>query len=660
MTKRKKSQKKIGFQILPCVRCRATRILGQSCPECGLKPQTGEVNALVVQRRTAVRRIEEELCIKDTDERGGNQILPSKEEIATYLSDFIAALSGLIANPSSADSIAQIVHVERSLAGLRDRCSRHAPLRPSIAKFRAVARSLAILAELWPTYAEALRAPTMEAAKHLSENGQKVLDAAVDEINEYERLVESTQAYEDLSIPDFLDRALAALSISHPHLSLLDLGRLGAEEATSIANVPTDGGHGAQYFVLNAVASAHLDVERFRTVLRSASQVCAESHQLTAVASEAGALESLAGSTRMLYEALASFEAVLLRESDEQALMRRTIKFYGEVYEDVAGPLFAWYSLLAGIKKQPYAKLLQADVATLARGLAEHAPTTSFLEDAGANLRNAAQHGNSFSLEGERVIFTLRSYRETLSRAQVVDQVFSLLESAAAMSWSLSNALAQAGHAVPMKESDAAYMNLSPLRLVTLWLTDRGTHLLKAENAEASWDFTVQTDPKETFELALAIGVGAPEVVAEVSVHAPNNDAPLRVPLSAYAQFLTVTGPESLPADHLLGLLEFRNACTVSGRSLLKVSDMKFAAATLGISFLVNGELAQLPYLRRSLKLASSLEDPKVAAVIRRVFDQNRAPDAIKLHYLKGKLKGWIDKYHAPAMPQSAAVTVYR
>lgn len=61
-----------------------------------------------------------------------------------------------------------------------------------------------------------------------------------------------------------------------------------------------------------------------------------------------------------------------MRESDSETLLRRTIKFFGEVYEDVGGPLCAWYNLLGNLKQQPYLKLIQQnDVTKLAQNLVE-------------------------------------------------------------------------------------------------------------------------------------------------------------------------------------------------------------------------------------------------------------------------------------------------
>ncbi|SDQ67677.1 hypothetical protein SAMN04489742_2088 [Arthrobacter crystallopoietes] len=559
----------------------------------------------------------------------------------------------------SAEAIAQIVHSERSLERLRAKCIEHPRLRPEIAKHRAITRCVLTLTKLWPTYAEALQAPTLDEAIKLSDNGQKIIDAASEEIGSYEDLVESTRAYEDLSVSDFLDRALKALSISHPNLSLLDLAEVGAAEASSITDVPTDGGHGAQFLALNAAASVHLDANRFNSLLRETAQFCLNSPRLEKVAAERRALDGLAESARLLWESLTSFEAILLRENDEQALMRRTIKFYGEIYEDVAGPLFAWYNLLAGIKNQPYEKLIQADAAALARNLVHNSQTSSFLEDVGANLRNAAQHGNSFFLDGQRVTFNLRSYQEELTYAEVLDQFFSLLESTSAMSWSLSNSLTQAGFPLPTKEADAAYMNLSPFRLAVLWLRDRGTNVLDACETSESWSFTIDGDRNEVLELALTFMKTAPEALSEVTVRTLTLEAPLKIPFSAYGQFLTVRD-DSVPSATVLAMLELWNACTMDGKPLLSTSDLKFATAVVGMFVLLKRDNSLIPHLRRTLELASSAGQPEVIDVIKQVYSQIRIPEEAKTRRLATKLNAWREESAAPTMPQSGAVTVYR
>lgn len=489
--------------------------------------------------------------------------------------------------------------------------------------------------------------------------GKKLINDTLTTISSYDDLGDSTRAYEDLSIPDFIDRALNALSISHPDISLMDLGRLGAREAAAATRVDTDEGHGVQFLLLNTMASVHLDPRRFNAVLAKSAQLCMAAPELDAIAKDAEAMEGLARSTRMLYESLTSFEAILLREDDEQALMRRIIKFYGEIYEDVAGPVFAWYNLLAGIKSQTYAKLVQSDVADLARGLLRNSETSSFLEQVGANLRNAAQHGNSFSLQGDTVIFRLRSYQDTVSRSKIIDEVFSLLESLSALSWSLSNALTQSGSPVPLSDSDATYMRLTPFRLANLWLRDRGTNVLTSEETQTSWKFTLDADLEDVFELALALALGVPEPISKVGVRSCLNETTLIVPFSAYNRLAKLQLRESDPKDHLVAMLHLRNECRVKEQSLLSGSDLKFATGCLGL-FLLNGDNYAIPYLRQVLTLATSSRQPDVASLIKEVFVEWRRQDAQTIRRLGIILNSWRDQSPAPTMPHSRDVVVVK
>ncbi|UEJ83546.1 hypothetical protein Bra3105_04325 [Brachybacterium halotolerans subsp. kimchii] len=442
------------------------------------------MNAFVVQRRTATRRVQEGLAdqsvVTEQDEAG----LPTCEELGNYLDNFADALSGLIADSASSESVARMVEAERLLQGMERRCSNHPRLRPSIAQHEVVAKVIEHFLELWPTYSRALQAPALDEAQRLASQGQNLIDAATEELGKYYTLLESVRAYEDHSIPNLFERSLNALASSYPGLDLLDLDRLGAQEAARLTGVLAQPGQGAQFLILDALGSVHFDPKRFHHVLGEASRLCQESSQISEVASQSGALEGLATSSRLVYEALEGFEAALSRVKDEQALMRRIIKFYGEIYEDVASPILAWYNLVAGIKSQPYTKLIQDDATALARSLTRQGQTAFLLQDDGAFLRNASQHGNSFIFEGDHVIFQLRSYQETISRAGVIDRIFSFVESVLAMNWSLMNDLARLGIEVPLKEDDASYMNLTAFRLATLWLESGAPQLLRRARAQ--------------------------------------------------------------------------------------------------------------------------------------------------------------------------------
>lgn len=659
MGTRAKVRKAIDFQTMDCLRCGAKRVLGQPCAECQLKPPAGEVNASVVQRRTAVTRVRESLADESVVVKPDELGLPTYEDLGEYLEGFSGALSGLIAAPLSNESVARMVEVERQLQGIKRRCSGHSRLRPFIAQHEAVAQIVAHFSELWATYAQALQAPALDEAQHLASQGQKLIDAAAEEVRNYTSLVESTRAFEDQTIPDILERSLNALAISYPGLDLLGLDRLGAQEAQRVTGVPAQPGHGAQFLILDAVGSVHFDPERLRRLFRETARLCKENALLADVASHPGALEGLATSQRLVYEALEVFESALSRVKDERALMRRIIKFYGEIYEDVASPILAWYNLVAGIKAKSYAKLIQHDATELARSLTRQDRTAFLLEDDGAFLRNASQHGNSFTMEGAYITFRLRSYQQIMRREEVIDRIFSFVESILAMNWSLTNALALLGIEVPVTEDDASYMNLTPFRLARLWLESRGTKVVEARESSSSWELTLSMDSDDVFAWALAFAQHVPEGISNVSVRVPGAVYPLVVPLAAFENFEDAQEAAKTPVDYVIALLEFRAKCTVDGSSILTTEDLQYAVGAIGLLLLKKDDLSLIPSLRKVHKMTISHSVPEVTSVVKRVFELTRAPSGSSDRQLETTLNTWIEG-SAPPRPAGEAVTVLK
>lgn len=653
-------KKMINFRTLPCLGCGATRIVGNACDECGRKGPSGEVNTPVVDRRTAVARVNAAFATLGSRSSGieDNPVLPSKNELLEIVEGFVEAFSGILERPKSPPAISGMAKWLESFESMRSQCSALPKLRPKVALQRSLSTAFDAFSELWPTYSQVLTAPTVSEATLLTKRGQELLNSAFETLKSHEELVDAARVYEDLSIQDHSERILTALAISHPTLSFLEMGRHGKRLAEAKTHVATDEAHGIQYLMLDTITSVHMNPERFNDVLATTAGFCFANDRLQKIAVEDGALESLASSQRLLYESLASFEAVLARENDEKAIIRRVIKFYGEFYEDVVSPLLAWYSLLAGIKQQPYAKLLREDATKLAKGLLGHPLTASFLEDSGANLRNAAQHGNSFSLEGDHVRFKLRSYEETASTSKVINDVFSLFESVAAMSWSLSSALSQVGYSTPLGDEDATYMKLSAFHMAKFHLKRGGTPVLLSEELDSSWRFVLNLEQDNVFELALSLSLGAPDRIRKVVLESVAGETPLVVPLNAYHRISMLTDTGAQPADHLMALLELRNDSTVEGRSLLKTSDLKFAAGSLGIPLIIKKDTSVIPHLRRVRTLASAHGSQKIDDLIKNAFQLYRNPDNLSISRLGEKLNSWIEQHDAPAMPIAFAVTV--
>ncbi|MCO4239428.1 hypothetical protein NG702_18795 [Pseudarthrobacter sp. MDT3-28] len=501
-----------------------------------------------------------------------------------------------------------------------------------------------------------MSAASMEDARDLIRRGQDLIDEAIATIDDYATLEDAVQAYEDLTIPSIFERTLQALSISYPDLALLDIGRRGAQEATACIGVAVDEGHGAQYLVLNAIASVHFDAPHFETLLKDAATICNGSLHLRSTAGDDDANESLSTSARLLFESITSFEAILQKEGDEVALMRRFIKFYGELFEDVGGPLFAWYNLLTGLKSQSYQKLIATDATALASNLAKAPNARDMAAGAATYLRNAAQHGGSFVLSGDHIEFRLRSYKETKTRGEVVNDIFALLETLSAMSWALSNALAHAGLPVRATEPDASYMGFSAFRLASLSLEQQGTGVVDSREDPTSWAFTVAS-PDDVFQLGIVLGLSAPRSLAFLTVTNARDTEPVTVPLEAYQRFAEPRQGEGAPEDHLLALLELRQSCSWRGRPLLTSNDLRFATATLGL-FLLLGKPEVISHVRRVMRLAESRGEAELVVLLRAAFSQFRSPEAKEKRRLASVLNDLLARSSPPCIPEANCIKV--
>lgn len=189
-----------------------------------------------------------------------------------------------------------------------------------------------------------------------------------------------------------------------------------------------------------------------------------------------------------------------------------------------------------------------------------------------------------------------------LSRAGIGCRI-SLLESLSAMSWSLSNTLTQRGYPIPLSEEDAAYMRLTPFRIATLWLKDRGTPAVSADEAQASWRFTIETQSDDVFSLALTLAGGTPEHISKVGVRSSTSEADLIVPYPAYALFTQWPADKAAPHEHLVAVIELRNLCMKGNHSLLTDGDLKHATGCMGL-LLISGDQSVIPSLRKVLRMA--------------------------------------------------------
>jgi hypothetical protein len=109
-----------------------------------------------------------------------------------------------------------------------------------------------------------------------------------------------------------------------------------------------------------------------------------------------------------------------------------------------------------------------------------------------------------------------------------------------------------------------------------------------------------------------------------------------------------------------MAIIEFRHASRLDQKQVLDVSDLKFAAATVGMFILLNEENSLIPHLRRILEISRMLAVGEVVSVIRKVFIQTRNPEAAVKRQVATTLNAWLKEGSAPVVPKSKHVTVHK
>lgn len=655
----KNKGKTISFQTVRCVGCGAMRFSAHFCDECGRKCRSGEVDPHLVDRRMLISRINSSavFTLLPPPVENDYEIL-SHAHISKMLQSFALILKGLLKDPKSTRASNEMVSWLQSLEILTNRHSSLPAQRPNIALHRSISEALGLLGQLWPQYSKALGASTPAQVSHHAEQGQEIINRAEKSLEAFENLVNATAAYEDTSISDQSERLLTAVTKSHPNLSLVEIGQYGRYLAEKETAVPVDESHGSQFVILDTIASVHMDPARFLDVLARSAHYCISSTRLDKIAREDGALDGIANSFRLLYESVAAFESTLTNEYDWKSLARRTIKFYGEIYEDVAGPVFAWYNLLAEMKNQPYKKLVKTDVTVLAKNLIQNSTTSLYLQDSGANLRNAAQHGSSFSFEDDYIKFELRSFNEKVPVTEVINDIFSFFESLMAMSWSLSNALSQSGYEIPLSDEDASYMRISTFHMLKFYLKHQGSQIESAEEIGSVWSFVLGSGQEHVFELSLAVALGAPEWIDKIMIRTNAEKPILVVPLSSYKRIAAQTEQNVPPLDRMMAVLELMNASLIENVNLIDQHGFNYAIGCLGVALLVHDDKSSILHIRRVRELAARQNNDEILSITDEIFRLYRKPDYLRSLRLKELLISWVEIYDPPSMPRASNIVV--
>jgi hypothetical protein len=253
----------ITFATIECDRCGGIRILTQPCADCGRLPRSHETQPKLERRRKVL-----------ADFRASSFETPIV--VATEFDDALEELAGL--HRRVTDALADIARGGTSPDALIEgfgqfdarvaHWARRQP-RPYTNRGRGLGKALALWREGLGVYATAFEAPTVLAAQECEREGQRLIDAARDEIDGLREITESEALLEAPDGFGGIGAAARALAGGDAALDELDarLQAIGGREKDSSAT-----GLGLQLHLFRQIMLALLDLEECLDVERIAER----------------------------------------------------------------------------------------------------------------------------------------------------------------------------------------------------------------------------------------------------------------------------------------------------------------------------------------------------------------------------------------------------
>jgi len=610
----------VSFQQVDCARCGAIRAVGSACPDCGARPRPGAVDAHVVRRSQAIAQAE-----RSRDEIYSEIVatptLVEPAALRRLLRELLQSLQEVLSDHRSDIGKQRLGRALAELA-LAQQSTRLLPARrPTVSRRNATIHALDALALAWESYRRAVTTPDPLVAQYAAREAQLLLDRSFDE---YARLAENMAAmaaYDATSSPLF-ERTMNVLSVSEPGLGVLELARREASTASARLGMPIDLAHGLQYSLLEIVGSTVFDEEIFHRKLAGAADLCKGSTVMASVASQPRAVESLARGVGALYVALQEFELLIPHARTDGDIARRIMRLYTDVFEEIGLPLFVWYLLLTGSKSAPFEKLIKENATTLERRASELFPDV--FSPAMGFLRNAAQHGHSYTFEAGYFHFSLNTFSEPVPLDAVVDELYAFLESMAAANFALTSTLSTHGIKVDLASSDLERLGVTPKVSAELWLADKGMEPVITGFGDSGWSVQLKKG-SECFAVAavLACNDSVPSPLRVVS-------DPAAPELSVPRQSIRRAFGDREAAHDGLALCKLRREAVRDGQPLTERTEVAFLVAVHG-SKLLDGDVASARLVREAARLAEGLWfESELKSLVSEIFRASRGDDTAR------------------------------
>lgn len=563
------------------------------------------------------------------------------EETLAAFAKFLAEPVRIESQRDAASAIARLEQIKRDLSALP-------PRRPYILDLKADQAAAACLVRMADCYLDAFEASMPLEAQSHARHAQSEIDAATEVHRQAEHERDLGNQFSESDPQSFVQVSLQVVARTHPEKNLFEIDaevRPFLERRFGRNVAP---GQGVSYAIAETLAKSALDVERFRSVVSETSKLIDWDARLDEVAGEPGALAALRRAREAIFESTVAFAAALSTATTDEARLRRTLNLYRELFEDAGLPLFAWVLRISGVRSAPFAKLLSEDSTALLAALKKRPELERIFLGADKNIRTAASHGFGYNLDGQDVVFKIRSFSGTMTVEVLIDLLLALLESFLAVFWVLDNELAALdleGHIAP-----GSVMGAPMLLMAEEVLKHMGATVLAAEDSDKKWKFVLASGASSTpFVYAGALASNPPDGVDEISVECPDlPNGELRIPRETIVRF--VSSKDSPPMGPIIATMELLSGSTIDGHPALTADHLRSIACVAAVALLDQNNTKGIQALRGCLRKARALEAADVIRFSESTLSEWRSSDPARRRNLQRTMLAWTS-LPVPALP---------
>lgn len=436
----------IAYQVITCPGCRAQRIRGLTCPDCGQQPDPREVDNHWLRRRKTVPDLELLLDKRPAVAPWRSQEQFRKEvfeELTPILPTTFAAMQTFVTGKDDGDelktAINQFVH-------LRERIRRVDQRRPYLLLACTAGGVADEIEEMLRCYLHAFAANIPLRAQRFADQAQAHIDRAAEHAEAFNRLVEAADEPLDTTSSAALTQSMFANYMTRTGATLEQTLREGEERIGDLLGVSGDTNAGMQLLVFEDYAAAHLDRDRFLATVTAAYRIFTDNgSELTRQVTEAPELlhDYVDVQVGVFNSGWQVLQTIGHAQTDRQVL-EAALDVEAELVEGAGALIARLLMLVIGHKKAPYAKLKQGhateDLRT-ARALPNLQPLLAGLD---GDLRTAKAH-RQVRYDTTSITITPRSGARTIEVDELVDTLLEGIESTLACLVALTQAFADLG-----------------------------------------------------------------------------------------------------------------------------------------------------------------------------------------------------------------------